>query len=101
MLKPAAKEAGVSVGVAAHPSPFNGRRLFREGWNVKAVQTFLGHSSATFTRAVYVRHLEGDMPGLDFFELDRPLVSKRLPQLLSLSAPRRTGTTGRPYPTVR
>jgi Phage integrase family len=45
-----------------------GSRLFREGWNVKAVQTFLGHSSPAFTLAVYVHHLEGDMPGLDFFD---------------------------------
>ncbi len=45
-----------------------GSRLFREGWNVKAVQTFLGHSSPAFTLAVYVHHLEGDMPGVRFFD---------------------------------
>jgi integrase len=68
VLKPAAKKAGVPW-VSWHTLRHTcGSRLFREGWNVKAVQAFLGHSSPAFTLSVYVHFLEDDMPGVDFFD---------------------------------
>jgi hypothetical protein len=37
---------------------------------VKAVQTFLGHSNPGFTLSVYVHFLEGDMPSVEFLDID-------------------------------
>jgi integrase len=36
--------------------------LFRDGWNAKQVQRFLGHSDAGFTLRVYVHLLDEDLP---------------------------------------
>jgi integrase len=75
VLKPAAVRAGLGTLVKGR----NGLRaktwvghhtfrhtaattLFRDGWNAKQVQRFLGHSDAGFTLRVYVHLLDEDLP---------------------------------------
>jgi integrase len=42
--------------------------LFRDGWNPKQVQKFMGHHSAAFTLATYVHLLADDMPEPTFLD---------------------------------
>src|SRR5205823_2433731 len=78
VLKPAAVRAGLGRWVK-DPKARGGQRaetwvghhtfrhtaattLFRNGWNAKQVQRFLGHSDAGFTLRVYVHLLDEDLP---------------------------------------
>lgn len=79
IFKPAAKRAGVPWASWHTLRHTCGSRLFREGWNVKAVQVFLGHSSPGFTLSVYVHFLEGDMPTVDFLDGPSPSTIQDVP----------------------
>jgi integrase len=81
VLKPAAVEAGLGSWelragrkIAQSWVGFHTFRhtcasvLFRQGWNAKQVQAFLGHHSPAFTLAVYVHLLPDDLPAPDFFD---------------------------------
>jgi integrase len=68
VLKPAALDAGVPWASWHTLRHTCGSRLFREGWNVKAVQTFLGHANPGFTLSVYVHFFEDDMPSVAFLD---------------------------------
>ncbi len=92
VLKPAAKKAGVPWASWHTLRHTCGSKLFREGWNVKAVQAFLGHSSPAFTLAVYVHHLEGDMPGVDFLDDVNAAPSAAVAQPAGVPSVRRRGT---------
>jgi integrase len=43
--------------------------LFREGWNAKQVQMWLGHHSPAFTLSAYVHLLPDDLPDPSFFDV--------------------------------
>jgi hypothetical protein len=42
--------------------------LFREGWNAKQVQMWLGHHSPAFTLSTYVHLLPDDLPDPSFLD---------------------------------
>jgi integrase len=82
ILKPAAVRAGLGEWVKTP----KGRRpvswvgfhtfrhtcatlLFRNGWNAKQVQVFLGHHKPSFTLDTYVHLLDEDMPEPVFFDV--------------------------------
>jgi len=60
-VKAAAKKVGVESGLHTlrHTAA---TRLFAQGWNVKQVQTQLGHHKPSFTLDVYVHLLSNDLP---------------------------------------
>jgi integrase len=61
-VKPAAKKAGVPWAGPKTLRHTAATLLFRDGWNPKQVQKFMGHHSAAFTLATYVHLLPDDMP---------------------------------------
>jgi integrase len=81
VLKPAAVEAGLGEWVETKRGPkattwvgFHTFRhtcasiLFRQGWNIKQVQHYLGHHKASYTLDTYVHLLEGDLPDPTFLD---------------------------------
>ena len=42
--------------------------LFRQGYNAKQVQAWLGHHKASFTLDTYVHLLDGDLPDAAFLD---------------------------------
>jgi integrase len=69
-VKAAAKKAGVPWAGPKTLRHTAATLLFRDGWNPKQVQKFMGHHSAAFTLATYVHLLADDMPQPTF--LDAP-----------------------------
>jgi integrase len=62
VLRPAAQRANVPwLGLHAFRHTC-ATSLFREGWNAKQVQVWLGHHSPAFTLATYVHLLPEDLP---------------------------------------
>jgi integrase len=69
VLKPAAKAAGVPW-VGFHTLRHTcASMLFRNGYNAKQVQKFLGHLSAAFTLDTYIHLLDDDLPEPVFFDV--------------------------------
>ena len=86
VMKPAARRAGVPWAgwhTLRHTCATN---LFRNGWNAKQVQRFLGHHAAALTLDRYVHLLPDDLPEPTFIddlvgrEVDHPVDQPEQPR---------------------
>ena len=68
LYKPAARRAGVPWATFHTLRHTTATLLFRNGYNAKQVQAWLGHHAASFTLDVYVHLLPDDLPEAAFFD---------------------------------